>query len=79
MFFSKIKLSLDNKENYNANTDKIENISIDITIGVPNYFNYLQRKIIQKFLILIYFQRKKLINIIVLKTREIYLENIIFN
>jgi hypothetical protein len=48
MFFSKIKLSLDNKENYNANTDKIEDISIDITIGVPNYFNYLQRKIIQK-------------------------------
>jgi len=48
MFFTKIKLNKDNKENYNINTDKIEDINIDINIGVPNYFNYLQRKLIQK-------------------------------
>lgn len=52
IFFNKL-LDYDNKENiennYNTSFNKnIDIINIDINISVPNYFNYLQRKLIKK-------------------------------
>ena len=49
IFFNKLKIEqIVNKENYNIYTHKSIDINIDITISVPNNFNYIQRKLIMK-------------------------------
>ena len=60
IFFTKIKINTENKENYNVNTDKIEDINIDISIGIPNYFNYLQRRLIQTIFKVHLFPKKEI-------------------
>ena len=64
IFFNKLKYNnLDNKENYyNMNTSKYIDINIDINIGVPNYFNYLQRELIKKIFITKIFSKKEINN-----------------
>ena len=53
-FFNKIILNNneDTKNNYyNMNINKYIDINIDITVSVPNYYNYLQRLLIKKIFI----------------------------
>ena len=62
IFFNKLKFNnIDNKENYyNMNTSKYIDIKININVGVPNYFNYLQRELIKKIFITNLFKKKKI-------------------
>ena len=62
IFFNKLKYNnLENKENYyNMNTNKYIDISIDINIGVPNYFNYLQRELLKNIISINIFQIKEI-------------------
>ena len=62
IFFNKLKFNnIDNKENYyNMNASKYIDIKININVGVPNYFNYLQRELIKKIFITNLFKKKKI-------------------
>ena len=60
IFFNKLNYNnLENKENYyNMNTSKYFDIFIDINVGVPNYFNYLQRELIKRIISTYLFPKK---------------------